>query len=183
MRRAVIFVSLIWLATATAAAGQQAQSKKAVAVQLRVQDASLHKLIDAALAGSATFREIAASLDHSSVIVYTRYGRCHDGVPACLEFVTAAPPYVYVRATVDPFDNAPWRVAGLLAHELQHARELSGAHIASLSDFVAFYEAHGWRHYTGFETDAAAAAGRRVEYEMATRTETGSTRKPRRFSA
>lgn len=58
---------------------------------------------------------------------------------------------------------------GLLAHELQHARELSGARIASLNDFVAFYQAHGRHHSSGFETEAAAAVGVRVEREMVAR--------------
>jgi hypothetical protein len=133
---------------------------------LRVRDAALKKLIAAALAASPTFREIASGLEQSSVIVYAQYGRCGH-VQACTEFMSAAPPYIYLRATVDPFEKSRWEVAGLLAHELQHAREVSGAPITTLHDFIAFYQAHGRRNYSGFETDAAAAAGDRVAREMA----------------
>ena len=100
------------------------------------------------------------------MIVYARYGRC-GAVPACTEFLSASSPYTYLRATVDPFEKSPSKVTGLLGHELQHARELSGARIASLSEFVAFYQAHGRHHFAGFETEAAAAVGVHVEREMA----------------
>jgi hypothetical protein len=165
MRRTIVLTSLVWLAAIAAAAAQDPEREKTAIGRLRVQNAELKKLIDTALEVSTTFREIANDLERSSVIVYARYGRCR-AVPACTEFMSAAPPHIYLRVTVDPFEKPPWKVTGLLAHELQHARELSGARIASLSDFVAFYQAHG-RHYSiGFETEAAAAVGVRVEREM-----------------
>lgn len=166
MRRTIALASLVWVAGVTAAAAQDPGPDKTAIGHLRVSNVELKKLIDTALEVSTTFREIASDLERSSVIVYAQYGRCR-AVPACTEFVSAAPPYVYVRATVDPFEKSPWKVAGLLAHELQHARELSGARIASSSDFVAFYQAHGRHHFSGFETEAAAAVGFRVEREMA----------------
>ena len=166
MRRTIALTSLVWLAGMAAAAAQDPPSEKAAIGHLRVLSVDLKKLIDTALAVSPTFREIASDLEQSSVIVYARYGRC-GAVPACTEFMSAAPPYIYLRATVDPFEKSPGKVTGLLGHELQHARELSGARIASLSDFVAFYQAHGRQHLVGFETEAAAAVGGHVEREMA----------------
>jgi hypothetical protein len=164
MRRTIALASLVWLAGMAAAAAQDLPPDKTIG-HVRVLNADLKKLIDTALAVSPTFLEIATDLEQSSVVVYARYGRCR-AVPACTEFMSAAPPYIYLRVTVDPFEKSPWKVTGLLAHELQHARELSGARIASLSDFVAFYQAHGRRHSSGFETEAAAAVGVRVEREM-----------------
>jgi hypothetical protein len=166
MVRTIALASLVWLAGMAAAAAQDPPPEKAAIGHLRVSSADLKKLIDTALAVSPTFREIASDLEQSSVIVYAQYGRCR-AVPACTEFMSAAPPYIYLRATVDPFEKSPWKVTGLLGHELQHARELSGARIASLSDFVAFYQAHGRHHSAGFETEAAAAVGGHVEREMA----------------
>ena len=163
MCRTNVLALLVWLAGMAAAAAQD--SEKTAIGHLRVQNAELKKLIDTALEGSMTFREIASDLERSSVIVYARYGRCR-AVSACTEFMSAAPPYTYLQATVDPFGKSPWEITGLLAHELQHARELSGAPIASASDFVAFYQAHGQRYSGGFETQAAAAVGVRVEREM-----------------
>ncbi|HEX8028759.1 MAG TPA: hypothetical protein VF491_09870 [Vicinamibacterales bacterium] len=163
MRRTIVLALLVWLAGIAAAAAQEPE--QTANGHLRVQGAGLKKLIDTALEVSTTFREIARDLERSSVIVYVRYGRCR-AVSACTEFINAAPPYIYLRATVDQFEKSPWKVTGLLAHELQHARELSGAPIASVTDFVAFYQAHGRRHAGGFETAAAAAIGDRVEREM-----------------
>ena len=163
MRRTIVLASLVWLAGTAAAASQERETTEIG--HLRVQDPKLKKLVDAALEVSTTFREIASDLERSSVIVYAQYGRCR-AVMACTEFMSAAPPYIYLRATVDPFDKSPSRVMGLIAHELQHARELSGARIASLSDFVDFYQANGRYHSAGFETEAAVAVGVRVEREM-----------------
>ena len=165
MRRTIALASCVWLASIAGVTAQAPDPEKAVTGHLRVSDAELRRSIDRALEVSTTFREITSALEASSVIVYARYGRCR-AVPACTEFMSAAPPYIYLRTTVDPFEKSPWKVTGLLAHELQHARELSGARIASLSDFVAFYQAHGRHHSSGFETEAAAAVGVRVEREM-----------------
>jgi hypothetical protein len=165
MRRTIALASLVWLAGIAAAAAQDPEPEKTAIGHLRVPNAELKKLIDSALEVSTTFREIVSDLERSSVIVYARYGRC-GAAPACTELMNAAPPYIYLRATVDQFEKPPWKVTGLLAHELQHARELSGARIASSSDFVAFYQAHGRHNSIGFETNAAAAVGVRVEREM-----------------
>jgi hypothetical protein len=167
MGRTIALASLVWLA-GMAAAAQDPRPERAATGHLRVLNADLEKLIDTALAVSPTFREIASDLERSSVIVYARYGRC-GVVPACTELMSAAPPFIYLRATVDPVEKSPWKVTGLLGHELQHARELSGAPIASLHDFVAFYQAHGRHHGSGFETEAAAAVGVRVERELVAR--------------
>ena len=43
---------------------------------------------------------------------------------------------------------------------------VSAARIASVSAFVGFCHAHGRHHSDGFETEAAAAVGARVEREM-----------------
>lgn len=166
MRRTIAVASLVWLVGMVAAAAREPEPEKTAIGHLRAPNADLKKVIDSALEASTTFREIVSALERSSVIVYARYGRC-GAVAACTELMNAAPPYIYLRATVDPFEKAPWQVTGLLAHELQHARELSGARIASSSDFAAFYHAHGWHNSSGFETEAAAAAGFRVEREMA----------------
>jgi len=162
--RTMALAWLVWVA-GMAAAAQDPPPERTAIRHLRVSNGDLEKLIDRALSVSPTFREIASDLEQSSVIVYAQYGRCR-AVPACTEFMSAAPPYIYLRVTVDPFHKSPWKVTGLLGHELQHARELSGARIASSSDFVAFYQAHGQRHANGFETEAAAAVGVRIEREM-----------------
>src|SRR5574338_737323 len=134
MRLTIALASLVWLAGMTAPAAQEPEPEPTAIGHLRAANGELKKLIDTALEVSMTFREIAGDLERSSVIVYARYGRC-GAVPACTELMSATPPNIYLRLTVDPFEKSPWRLTGLLAHELQHARELSGARIASLSDF------------------------------------------------
>lgn len=119
MRLTIALASLVWLAAMAAPAAQDPEPERTAIGHLPVANAELKKLVGIALEVSTTFREIAGDLERSPVIVYARYGRC-SAVPACTEFISAAPPHIYLRATVDPFGKPPWKVTGLLAHELQH---------------------------------------------------------------
>src|SRR6188472_1039443 len=92
---------------------------------IRTDNKRPQALIGKASAGSATFLELAARLDASSVVLYVQFGQCQQHVEACLDFVAAAPPYLFVRATLDRFDGPQEVLAGPIAHELQHACELA----------------------------------------------------------
>ena len=137
--------------------------------RLRVDHPQLARTIASGLQRSQAFRHIAEHLEASDVVVYAQFGRCPGGVEACLEFVTAAAPFLYVRATIEPFKKPECEIVGLLAHELQHALELSGKGVTTRAQFGEFYEKHGRRWSAGYETDEAAAAGSRAERECRAR--------------
>ena len=134
--------------------------------RLRVDHAQLARTIESASQRSPTFRAIVHELAASNVVVYVQYGKCDVHVDACLEYVTWAAPFLYVRAVIDPFDKPECVIAGLVAHELQHALELADAGVMSGEQFGAFYEKHGRRGSAGYETDKASTAGFRVEREF-----------------
>jgi hypothetical protein len=118
-------------------------------------------------ARAPTFGQLVRRLNESSVVVYITFGRCPGHVGACLNYQSAAAGLTYLRVTLDWFDHPPEARAGLLAHELTHALEVADARVTSLEGFRSFYERYGRHGFVGYETDEAAATGRRVELELA----------------
>jgi hypothetical protein len=89
------------------------------------------------LEDSKTFAELAATLTRHHVIVYITSGTCDFGRrDACLlHYVSTGSGFRYLRIVVR--DTAPpARLAGQLAHELQHAVEVAES-TASDSNAVA----------------------------------------------
>jgi hypothetical protein len=133
--------------------------------RVRADDVRLAALIEAGARRSSTLGSIVERLRSANVVVYVEFGRCDGHVVACLGFVTWATPFLYVRATVDPFEKPECTTVGLIAHELQHASELDRSAVRTRAQFETFFASHGRRGSAGYETDAAAAAGIRVEHE------------------
>ena len=134
--------------------------------RLRVEDPHLARMIEDGSQRSPSFHAIVQDIKASNVVVYVQFGKCQPHVDACLEYVTWAAPFLYLKATMDPFEKPESVIVGLVAHELQHALELAEGDIRTGEQFGAFYEAHGRRGSAGYETDAALAAGVRVEHEF-----------------
>ncbi|HTM25616.1 MAG TPA: hypothetical protein VL225_10520 [Vicinamibacterales bacterium] len=136
---------------------------------IRTQDERSQDLIAMAVDRSTAFRQLLDRLDRSSIVVYVEFGACPGRADACLHFVAAAPPYMYLRATIARFVAWDAVLAGLIAHELGHACELADAGVMTLEEFKGFYAGHGRLGSAGYETDAAIAAGVVVERETSSR--------------
>jgi len=119
---------------------------------------------------SPTFREIAARLERSDVVVYVSIetrppGRCAGAT----RFVAATPRLRFLHIALDP-DLAPKELVALLAHELQHAIEVADApEVRDLDSFRQYYEQHGLQDQRvgTYDSQAARETGRRVRAELA----------------
>jgi hypothetical protein len=93
---------------------------------VRAGTARLRLAVDRSLMDSRTFSALAATLTRHHVIVYIVSGACDFGHrDACLlHYASAGSGYRYLRIVVR--DTAPpARLAGQIAHELQHAVEVA----------------------------------------------------------
>ena len=116
---------------------------------------------------SATFRELVARVEASSTVVFVRSGRCAGGVLACLHLLAARGRGPTLRITVDNFSTGGAALAGLVAHELQHAAEIAADDsVRDVASLAAFYASHGRQSRAGFETEEARSVARRVEGEF-----------------
>ena len=140
------------------------------AAAVRPEEPALREVIALGTARSATFRELASRLDSSDVVVYVRLAPCVGKVASCMLWASEAGGTRRLLIKLDRFGRSLNELAALLGHELQHANEVADA--PEIRDPVSFRNAfvsRGSKHAAGFETEAAAAAGRRVSVELARR--------------
>ena len=134
---------------------------------VRPEDAGIQVLVARGLERSATFRQLHTRLDASDVIVYVRFSRCPDGVPACLAWVSAGADVRRLLIVLDQFGRSPDDLTALLAHELQHANEVASTPgITDRDSFRKAFASLGWKHGDGFETEEAKIITRRVAAEL-----------------
>jgi len=135
---------------------------------IRSESGAVQALVGRGMTGSVTFRELAAKLSRSDVIVHVRFARCPGGVPACLRWVSALPGVRRLVIDLEGFGRSQNDVVALLAHELQHATEVADTpSIRDLASFQVAFAGLGWRNHDGFETAAAKEVARRVGSELA----------------
>ena len=93
---------------------------------------------------SATLRALVDAIESSDGIVYLENGRCRSGrLNSCLRLGPVRPGGRYLRITVD-LRLPRATVAGLLAHELQHAIEvLSRADVVDDQSFARLFREIG----------------------------------------
>ena len=92
---------------------------------VRATEPRILALISTGLARSATFRTLITTLDASDVIVYVEPKLLRRGLGGFLaHHVVVAGGYRYLHVEID-HQGADGRVVALLAHELQHAVEVS----------------------------------------------------------
>ena len=124
----------------------------------------------AGVSHSPTFRELAARLERSDVIVYVSVEPRRPGRRAgATRFVGATPRIRFLHIALDP-DLSPKELVALLAHELQHAIEVADApEVRDLDSFRQYYERHGFRdqRVDTYDSRAARETGRRVRAELA----------------
>ena len=138
--------------------------------RVRPEDAAIRALIDRGMERSATFRDLITGLDNANVIVYVRFSRCSQGVPACLSWASADRDARRLLIRIDRFGRSPDELTALLAHELQHANEVaSDPEITDLASFQTSFASRGWKHRAGFETEEAGKISKRVAAELSRR--------------
>jgi len=117
-----------------------------LALGVAVQDGSLTHvrgtepkivaLIQAGLSRSATFRELVATLDQSDVIVYIEPKLTRSRLDGYLDHgVVSSASYRYLRIALE-YQWPAHRLLPILAHELQHAVEVSNAPEARNADGI-----------------------------------------------
>jgi hypothetical protein len=102
------------------------------------------RLLDALREGvdrSATFRDLVDALNRSDVIVYVvSRGRMRAGFSAYLSHqIVTAGSHRYLKVFVSR-EQARDRLAGVIAHELQHSREVADAGVRSSADMRALFK-------------------------------------------
>jgi len=118
---------------------------------------------------SHTFRALLDRVQHADLIVYLESGHCATHhVLSCLSMTSGANAQRYLRITIDT-EHSQALIVQQIAHELQHAVELSGSpHVVDAATLRAFYTRIGTaeRAADTFETVAAVAVGEAVRSEI-----------------
>src|SRR5262245_24767399 len=123
--------------------------------RIRPMDRRLHYVLHQGAYRSATFRRLLRDLQSTELYVYIAAGRCRTGSsPGCLIFQGAKAGHRFVRILVDPAQQTD-RIIIILAHELQHALEVSRA--------PTIVDEHSFRKH--FQAIGQPAAGRSATYE------------------
>ena len=141
---------------------------------VRSTNGEMLQLIKEGTERSATFRTLVDGINHSDGIVYVERGICAFGrVNGCvLPFIAATPGTRYIRILVTPdsYRVGHDRVLALIAHELQHAREvIEHANVIDVATMEEMYRRIGTPlrgSHRGYETSDARAAGDTVLDEL-----------------
>ena len=145
--------------------------------RIRSLDAKLRDVLQDTREQSPTFRALVDALQQSDLIVYVVKAPTPRGSDGTVRFSTTAAGQRYVRVSIRPMQTAR-SIAAMLAHELQHVREVADA--PSVQDargmselFARIGVAEGWDSY---ETNAARDMAEQVlkEIDDYARTATGT---------
>ena len=136
---------------------------------VRSTDARAAAAVEYGLARSAAFRSLVDAIAESDLIVYvTAAFEMPVQLDGEIHFVTQVASHRYMRVLVRG-GLAPWDRAAMIAHELQHAREVADApSVIDNATMDALYHQIGFavgvdRH----ETDAAREVTMKVMQELA----------------
>lgn len=139
--------------------------------RIRPQDPRLADHLRAGVARSATFRAIVNRLEAGNLIVYVALSSTmRSTLAGKLTWMTRGGAFRYVKATINTEQSAD-QIIATLAHELQHALEVS--HDASVIDqrsMLRLYQRIGRPSVLGidaaWETAAAQETGVQVRREL-----------------
>jgi hypothetical protein len=145
-----------------------------VPTHVRSTDGPTLQLIKEGTERSATFRTLVDQINHSDGIVYVERGLCAFGrVNGCvLPFITTTQGNRYIRilVTSDTYRLNHDQILALIAHELQHAREvIEHPNVIDVATMEEMYRRIGTPltdHRNGYETSEARAAGDAVMGEL-----------------
>jgi len=139
--------------------------------RVRPADADARVLLVEALQDSPTVRGLVEAIDRSDLVVYVESAKVPTTYRAHTQFVAATSGGRYLRLSVST--SVPRKkVVSLLAHELQHAVEISQApEVVDQESLEVLYRRIGRQTLAGglvsnFETPAAQAVERRVLREL-----------------
>jgi hypothetical protein len=160
--------------TLVCAFGAQGATEMAMRARIRSTDARMLELIQEGRERSNTFDELAAAIDRSTGIVYVEFGYCAFGhLNGCLlPFIARTEGERYLRIVVSPDKNQRThnQLLALMAHELQHAREvIAHEEVVDAPTMQAMFRKIGAPVKHGYETPAAQAMGDKVLAELAGR--------------
>jgi hypothetical protein len=138
--------------------------------RIRPQDPRLADLLRAGVARSATFRAMVNRLEAGNMIVYVSLSPMRSSLAGKLTWITKAGAFRYVKATINTEQSADQMIA-TLAHELQHALEVSGDDsVSDQRSLLELYKRIGRPSVSGlaagWETVAAEEAGFQVRREL-----------------
>jgi hypothetical protein len=145
-----------------------------VPAHVRSTDGQMLQLIKEGTERSVTFKTLVEDINRSDGIVYVERGICAFGhINGCvLPFIAATPNNRYIRilVTSDTHRVSHNQLLALIAHELQHAREvIEHSNVIDIATMEEMYRRIGTPltgHRSGYETSAARAAGDAVLDEL-----------------
>ena len=164
---ALVVASLI----STTALAQGARPESWREARVRPQDPRLAELLRAGVARSATLRAIVNRLEAGNVIVYVALSQTlRSGLAGKLTWMTKAGNFRYVKATINMEQHAD-QIIATLAHELQHALEVSADDsVTDQRSLAGLYKRIGRPSHPGqsvtWETEAAQDTGYQVRREL-----------------
>ena len=170
MRTLLALVVASLIATTAFAADQDSSWREA---RVRPQDPRLANLLRAGVARSATFRALVDRLEAGNVFVYVSFSNTlKSGLAGKLTWMTKAGNFRYLKATINIEQN-PDQMIATLAHELQHALEVSADEdVTDQRSLIALYKRIGRPSWSGqtasWETEAAQDTGYQVRRELVT---------------
>ena len=136
---------------------------------VRPTTAAVASLINRAIEGSATFRQMVRTIQDSDTYVYVLEGDCGHGVRACFSAITTAGARRIMRVTVALNPRQPdWYAMGSIGHELRHTIEaIEDPTVRSTEAKFFLYERIGFHSSAhAHETIAATDAGNVVRAEI-----------------
>ena len=141
--------------------------------RVRPQDPRLAALLRAGVNRSATLRSIVNRLEAGNVIVYVALGQnLKSTLAGKLTWMTKAGDFRYLKATINA-EQTPDQMIATLAHELQHALEVSADKgVIDQRSLLGLYKRIGRPSHAGYaagwETEAAEDTGYQVRRELVT---------------
>ena len=141
------------------------------ASHVRPTTGEIRRIIEAGMSTSSTFRRLASELNASDVIVYVDPKLTRAALGGYLSHtVVASGEYRYLRVAIETA-GPPRSLVPILAHELQHAVEVSRARDVRDADalerlFASLAIPYGCAQSSCFETHVATDVERLVKSEM-----------------
>jgi hypothetical protein len=138
----------------------------AVLFSVRPVDPTAVETLDLAVNRSAVVRLLIDELERSNLIIHLLSSlELPQGIGGTTRFVTSRGGYRYLRITIAAQLPRDLRVA-ILAHELQHAREMAESSADNAVALIELFATIGRRNGGFFETEAAIRVERSVRMEL-----------------